>query len=486
MARDELRQALTLRSQRGSRLRRLALGLSLLALVMTFLAKPVSAGPAARPAFAPFSFALLGDPQIGYGPGGEYADAARFEEVVEGVNAKKVPFAVIPGDLVQDRSFWQHFAFDRVLAGLETRALLAVGNHDVLNARDLAAYREAYGKDYYDFVHNDCAFLVLNSETARDTRISRSEFDAQWRWIETTLERHRTEGRQHIVLIAHRPPFEETEGEDASARNWPLDTRTRLLTLARRYGVRWFLAGHLHENVLIEVPDGLSIAVVAGSSRSFDESPVGFRLFSVEAERMSQRWVTVADAPEPPFTVPGFHEWTPRLFDFSIRHWVLTLFYAGAGAAAWRAGKRLRGRTRARWGLWPSIAALLFFFGANMQLDLDEFLRDIGRGLAKVTGIEPVRHLVTGSALVVGGVFSTWWLVRRWATSTRDRLTTLALALCAVPAAWFILSAISHHDIGMLFNEGWWDVANVLALAAIAACAVAQGASSRFLGRGKS
>jgi Icc-related predicted phosphoesterase len=423
----------------------------------------------------PFTFALLGDPQIGYGPGGEYADAARFAEVVADVDRQRPAFVVIPGDLVQDRSVWQDWAFRWELRKLDAPALLVVGNHDVVDQGSLATFRKTYGRDYYDVVHAESAFVVVNSETARDRRISTNEHDAQWRWLESTLAAHQRAARKHIVLIGHRPPYVDSATEEANERNWPLETRARLLSLCRRHGVRWFLAGHLHRTVTTRDPDGLTIAVVAGTSRTFDRSPVGYRLFRVDAEALTDRWVTVAPAPPPPFVVPGFKEWTPRLFAFSARHWVLTLLYVGAGALAFRAGKRYGPSASAslRKGadVWHAIALFLFVLGANMQLDLDEALRDVGRFTAKVTGIEPIRHAITGTGVAVVALTTGTWIVRRWLASSRERFATLALAACAVPATWFVLSAISHHDVRMLFNEGWWDILTLVALATIAVCA---------------
>jgi hypothetical protein len=72
------------------------------------------------------------------------------------------------------------------------------------------------------------------------------------------------------------------------------------------------------------------------------------------------------------------------------------------------------------------------------------------------------------AAALLGGAF---WLWRAWRHGAERRLGTAAIALAAVPVAWFALSAISHHDLGMLFNEGWWDLAIVGALVSIALCA---------------
>lgn len=425
--------------------------------------------------FRPFEFALLGDPQIGYGQGGEYADAGRFSQVVDAINRQRLPLSIIAGDLVQDRSLWQEWTFGWVARRLQGRVLLAAGNHDVADRNSLQAFRERHGKDFYDAVVNNVAFIVIDSETARDTRISVAEFELQWDFIRKALEAHQRANRIHIVLVMHRPPFVDTETEADSDANWPLESRSRLLGLARKHGVRWILAGHLHRTVERRTSDGMHIVVGAGSARSFDNSPVAFHRFSVKREGLSFERIAVAPAPREPFSVPGLRDWTPRLFDPSLRHWLLTLFYAAAGAIALSSSRRLAKREEttaaAASKLWYSVALLLFAFGANMQLDLDELLRELGRIGAKVTGIFAVRHLITGGALLVAATTAGIMLARYYRRAGRNLANTIALALLAVPSAWFFLSAISHHDIGMLFDEGWWDLSVVASLAGIALCA---------------
>jgi hypothetical protein len=240
--------------------------------------------------------------------------------------------------------------------------------------------------------------------------------------------------------------------------------------------VRWILAGHLHRTLIASTEDGLRIVVVAGSASSFDRSPIGYQLFRVENDQLHNQWVTVGAAPPPPFVVPGFQEWTPRLFRFSIRHWFFTLAYVATGIVALRAARATRTqhdkRQRSSSRLWVAIAVLLFAFGANMQLDFDEFLRDCGRIAARLAGIYPLRHVITGMALAVFVALSCLYLGLRSRSFRRDRPTTVALAMLTVPGAWFCLSTISHHDLGMLFDEMYWDLLTVAALTVICACAL--------------
>ncbi len=452
------------------RMRRPFLGLVLA--VLAGLALPADAAPAADEAPA-FEFALIGDPQIGYGHGGEYGDAARFERVVQGVNATPVAFSIVAGDLVEDRSSWQRWLFRRVASRLSAPARLVAGNHDVVDLASLEAFRTAHGPDYYDFVHENVAFIVLNSETARERRISAREFDEQWRFLESSLARHRAAGRRHVFLVMHRPPFvvHETEPEDHS--NWPPETRARLLSLAREHGVRWILAGHLHRTHRVETADGLSIVVVPGSARSFDRSPIGFERFRIGPEGVTSESVTLGPAPRESLVVPGFREWTPRLFDFSVRHWLLTLLYGTVGFLSLRTARMVRPvRGRDEAVLWQVVAAGLFAFAANAQLDLDEFLREFGRLSARVLGAHEWRHVITGTALAVFVAVAGFQLGRLWLRSRVSLPLSVALAMLAVPAGWFCLSTISHHDLGMLVGDEWWDLASLVALATIATCSL--------------
>jgi Icc-related predicted phosphoesterase len=409
-------------------------------------------------------FALVGDPQIGYGPGAEYADAARFRRVVEEVNGKGLGLTVIAGDLVQTRSLWQHWAYARVARRLRGTVLLVPGNHDVADIDSLADWRERHGPDYRDVVWRDIAFIVLDSETLRDTRISTAENAAQWSFLERSLVAHKAAGRKHIVLAMHRPPFESSEDEPESGANWPPAARLRLMSLARANGVRLILAGHLHRTAEIATADGIRIVVGAGSARSFDRSPLAYHRIRIERDAIRINQVVIAPSPPEPFAVRGFPEWTPRLFDFSLRHWIFTIVHGAAGVLALALARR---RQSSR---WMAVAVLLFGFAVNMQLDFDELLREVGRHGAELTGVYGIRHAITGGAMLVLAVGAALLFTRNWTRETGDRMPLLALGLLAPPTAWFCLSAISNREWGMLFNESWWDLVILSSLMGIIAC----------------
>jgi hypothetical protein len=208
------------------------------------------------------------------------------------------------------------------------------------------------------------------------------------------------------------------------------------------------------------------VRVLCGSARCFDASPIGFAQYRSGELRL----LNVAPPPPVPLSVPYMRQWTPRLFDFSLRHWLLTLMFAGGSFLCWRAA-RAPGpeRPRPNLFLWASVA--LLFFALNMQLDFDEAMSEAGRLLARLTGVYALRHGLSLGLLAVLATVLMVFAARRLA-GRRERgrgielEQVLVIAGCVVPGAWFTLSAISHHDIGMLLDEMVWDALTLLGLVA--------------------
>jgi len=436
-------------------------GLLLWCLLVLHSTKPAQA---AEP--TSLDFAVIGDPQIGYGVGGGQADKRRFSHLIQRLNEAGVPLVVIPGDLVQDRTWFEHRAFEAALGELRAKALLAPGNHDVVDVSSLADFRRRYGPDYYVETTSSAQFVVVDSETARTVDISPLEFERQWAFLERALPPAGAASGLPTFVVTHRPPFVDEEDEPDGAANWPSATRARLLSLCRRAKVDTILAGHLHREHLTKTQDGIEIRVLCGSARCFDESPIGYTRFQGD----SVRTVHVAAPPPVPVHVPYLREWTPRLFDFSPRHWVLSALFGAGGWVAWRAARKDAPR---RLSPFSWVALLLFFFAVNMQLDFDEALREIGRIGARLTGVAHIRHTLSPVVVGLTAVVVVWRGLGRFRQGITGR-ETAALVACIVPSAWFALSAMSHHDLRMVLDELVWDVLVLLSLAVVAWAAVTQ------------
>lgn len=421
---------------------------------VTFLTLPASA------ASTEFEFALLGDPQIGFGPSGEFADYGRLRQVLGAVQGSKAELVVVAGDLVQSRRLVEGLLVRRALAEVDRSVLVVPGNHDVVDGDSLHAFREDFGGDHFVEVRGAVAFVGLDSETARKPEISEAAFELEWDFIERSMSELDAEVTTRF-LVMHRPPFIDDEHEEGSEANWPLETRARLLALSRQHGFRHILAGHLHRTHAVRTVDGIEIVVLPGTARSFDRSALGYERFVVQGRAVTHEFVRVAPAPSEPPAVAGLRGWTPRLLDPSPRHWLFTLLYGLAGYLALRRARRdvVARRT------WQAIGGVCLAFGANFQLDLDEAITEVGRVVSLRLGFHALRHSLTAVlfTLLVG-----WGAVRLARARERMELGTwLALAALSVPLGWFCLSAMSHHDLGMILTEDTWDVLHLIAIGTV-------------------
>ena len=412
-------------------------------------------------AFAPFTFVQIGDPQIGYGQGA-LSDARRFGRLAPLVDAEEAAFAVVVGDLTQDRTPTERWLLRRGLEDFETPLRLVPGNHDVLDLETLEAYRRDHGPDYGSFVYRGCTFLLLDSETLFDDSISRREHERQWAWLETELEASAAAGRQHAFAVLHRPPRGGL-GE-------------RLLERLQAHGVRTVLAGHLHQTrEIVYEGRGITCFTVGGTARVSDGRGFGYRVFQVARDGVEQRYV--------PFEYPSWfarYGWSPRLLDPSLGHWALTVLFAWAALAARRAAQRERERHAAEpegepgGRLWTGLAAIWFVLALSTQLDLDELVNASVRRVAHAGGWYGARAGLQSTlfaALLLAGLPLAVLLARAaWRTG---RGTTLALASVAFPVFSFLVHTVSLHALeaalyaagrlGLFLAEGGCALVSVLA-----------------------
>ncbi|HOX36849.1 MAG TPA: metallophosphoesterase [Candidatus Brocadiia bacterium] len=237
--------------------------------------------------FAPFTFVQAGDPQMGFGASIE-KDRDNF--IRAGKKAKELgaAFVLVCGDLVHNRTPQEFEALDAALKTFETPVLLVPGNHDLTNMADLKTYREKRGEDYYRFTFNNCEFIALNTMTLLHVPegVTGPEWPAeqekQWAWLEATLAEAKKQGRDHIFIFTHFPPFGTAEDEKETYFNFPMPKRQKFLKLVRENGVEFILTGHSHRTTEYRSPDGkFSIRTVAGTAKVFDLTPMGVRRFNV-------------------------------------------------------------------------------------------------------------------------------------------------------------------------------------------------------------
>lgn len=184
----------------------------------------------AAPAPDSIRIAILGDrtgePQPGV-----------YEKVWERVSAEKPDFAVSVGDTIQGlKDATAEAEWQDVERGIQPykaiRLYLAPGNHDIWSEPSEKLFRKYSGHaPHYSFDSGEAHFTVLDN--SRSEAFSAEEIA----YLEEDLKAHAAQPFKAIV--SHRP-------------SWILsallgDTTFPLHVLAKKYGVRYVIAGHVHE-----------------------------------------------------------------------------------------------------------------------------------------------------------------------------------------------------------------------------------------------
>jgi Icc protein len=192
-------------------------------------------------------FAILGDRTGGAVPG-------VYEEAWRETNLDHPDFAVTAGDSIQGGddltmdAEWHKMM--RMLTPYQRyRIFFTPGNHDIWSAASARAF-EKYTKHppHYSFDYKQAHFTVLDNSRSDEMPA------AELAYLEKDLQQH---GGQPVKFIfSHRP-------------SWILhvvlgDSNFPLHKLAKRYGVKYVIAGHLHQMLHFEL-DGITYLSIASS-----------------------------------------------------------------------------------------------------------------------------------------------------------------------------------------------------------------------------
>jgi 3',5'-cyclic-AMP phosphodiesterase len=202
----------------------------LLPLTAAIVLAAYAAGP------SEFRFVILGD-RTGEAVPGVY------EEVWREVDLDRPDFVVSVGDSIQggdDRTVDAEWR--KILALLTPyrryRIFFAPGNHDVWSAASAQAY-EKYTRHplHYSFDYRQAHFTILDN--SRSDELPAEEFS----YLQKDLELHKNQPVKFIV--SHRPSW--ILNAVLGNPGFPLHQ------LAKRYGVKYVIAGHIHQMLHFEV-----------------------------------------------------------------------------------------------------------------------------------------------------------------------------------------------------------------------------------------
>jgi len=227
---------------------------------------------AAAPGPQSFHFAILGDRT------GEAQDEV-YQKVWKQAAAGHPAFVVTVGDTIQggnDRTAeaeWQKV--EQILAPYRRyRLYLAPGNHDIWSAASEKLFsRYAGHPPHYGFDYGDAHFTVLDNSRSDEMPAAEIAF------LETDLKAHASQPLK--IIVSHRPSW--IFNALAGNTDFPLHR------LAKKYGVRYVIAGHLHEmlHFKLEGIDYVSMASAGGHLRATEKYGDGwfFGYATVTADR---------------------------------------------------------------------------------------------------------------------------------------------------------------------------------------------------------
>lgn len=180
-------------------------------------------------------------------------------------------------------------------------------------------YVETYGPRYYSFNIGKEHYVVLENINFKNTPVNESklegilgkldyteEFNAEeLDWLEKDLANISPE--THIVVAMHSPVFKEDKISGIAELNLKRESTQRFLDILKPYGKVTFLSGHTHRQRRLDVPtDRGNItdhnlqstcgaiwwnSSLKDANIAFDGNAVGFKLFEIEGDSVSWRFV---------------------------------------------------------------------------------------------------------------------------------------------------------------------------------------------------
>lgn len=244
-----------------------------------------------------FRFVIIGD-RTGEAVPGVY------EQVWKDAEAEHPAFAVSVGDTIQglhDDTAEQQWQSVRQEWPTSFAVYLTPGNHDIWSPRSAALYRKYAGHPlHYSFDYGQAHFTILDN--SRSDELSPAELD----YLDADLKEHKDQPLKFIV--SHRP-------------GWLLrviagNANFRLQQIAKKYGARYVIAGHVHEmlHAQLDGVDYISMVSAGGHLRASGKYEdgwfFGYAVVDVDG-RDADIHIHELGAPFGEGRVTGLQQWGP-------------------------------------------------------------------------------------------------------------------------------------------------------------------------------
>jgi len=214
---------------------------ALFSAILGFFAAIYSAAPADS-----FRFAILGDRTGDVQPG-------VFDQVCKEIRVENPTFVVGVGDSIEGlhdanaEAEWRQ-ATEILQLFRPTPVYLAPGNHDIWSPESARLFEKFTGHPpHYSFDYATAHFTILDN--SRSDELPPEELS----FLEADLKAHAAQPLKIVVM--HRPSW--IVNVAVRNPNFPLHQ------LARRYGVQYVVAGHLHQMLRLELEGVTYVSMVS-------------------------------------------------------------------------------------------------------------------------------------------------------------------------------------------------------------------------------
>jgi len=130
---------------------------------------------------------------------------------------------------------------------------------DVICDKHVRTYRNAFGADYFSFIHGMVRGIVINAQLINSKLAAEKE---QRVWLEREL---RESAQDRLFLFMHYPPYLHTPEERSIYDSLDQPGRGWLLDLVKKHKVEALFAGHVH-NFWYDIFDGTEIYLLPSTA----------------------------------------------------------------------------------------------------------------------------------------------------------------------------------------------------------------------------
>lgn len=184
-----------------------------------------------------------------------------LETVLQHLETLALDFLLLPGDLTQDGERVNHTWLRDKLNSLPYPVYVVPGNHDVpslygndrmIAFQDFPQYYQNFGyknPSQFDYTHEiapQVQLVALNSNHFNEEgKQVGCLTEAQFLWLEETLSQIKN---KLVLLMIHHNVIEHLpqQSQHILGRRYMLDNASQLLSILKKYGVKFIFTGHLH------------------------------------------------------------------------------------------------------------------------------------------------------------------------------------------------------------------------------------------------